>query len=199
MIDVDDREQRSGICDALAALHVPFAIQRLACADYIVAGMIFVERKTVPDFLNSLATHRLFEQVARLCANHKHSILIVEGSHLPGRPSVRGALCALAVEWHLPVLRSSNVAGSAWYLAHIAARCDKTTTTAPISSACAQRPGLAAEQRMLLQVKGIGPLLSAALLQHFGGIHAVLTASATDLQAVPGVGEELAHRLEQLH
>ncbi|MCX7004469.1 MAG: hypothetical protein NTV22_14515 [bacterium] len=119
MILVDDRERRSGVCEALAALGVPHQIAHLAIGDYVIHDSIYIERKTVPDFLESRQDLRLFDQVARLRADQRRALLIVEGMHLPGNPSVRGVLCSLAAQWCLPVLRSNNAAGTAWLLAHM--------------------------------------------------------------------------------
>ncbi len=198
MIRVDDRERRSGICEALTAVKIEYTVERLECADYIVDEMIFVERKTVDDFLDSLSTRRLFEQVSRLCAGRRRCMLIIEGAHLPGRPTVRGTLCALAAKWRLPVLRSTDVQGSAWYLAHIARQCRVSHLKNYVPSQCVQRPSLSAAQRMLLQIDGIGPHLADALLTQFGSVRAVLNASARELRSVEGVGRKLAQNITEL-
>ena len=41
-------------------------------------------------------------------------------------------------------------------------------------------------------VPGLGPRLTAALLERFGSARAILSASAGDLQAVPHIGPKLA-------
>lgn len=46
-------------------------------------------------------------------------------------------------------------------------------------------------------VPGLGPRLTAALLQHFGSAAAVRCASAAQLQQVPHIGPQLAARLHQ--
>ena len=57
-----------------------------------------------------------------------------------------------------------------------------------------------AEVRDLLAlqlVSGVGPRLTAALLEHFGTAAAVLRADAAALRAVPGIGPKLAANLAQ--
>jgi len=54
MILVDDRERRSGICEALASLQVPHQVGHLEIGDYIVNDALYIERKTVADFLESV-------------------------------------------------------------------------------------------------------------------------------------------------
>jgi len=120
---------------------------------------------------------------------------MIEGTRLPGSPSVRGVLCALAAQWCLPVLRSVDVAGTAWLLArmhshpeqHMAPYHRYDYRTKPHISSLGER--------MLLQAQNIGPDIARRLLQHFGSLHAVLSAGKEDLTAVPGVGEFIAGQL----
>jgi DNA processing protein len=46
-------------------------------------------------------------------------------------------------------------------------------------------------------VPGLGPRLTAALLEHFGSARGVLQASAEELQEVPYIGAKLAHAIGQ--
>ena len=95
MIAVDDRELKSGICDELAKLNIEFEVCRLKVGDYIINSKIYIERKTVPDFIESLHDNRLFNQVHNLRKDSKRAIIIIEGTKLPGKSSVKGALCSL--------------------------------------------------------------------------------------------------------
>jgi len=116
MILVDDRELKSGICAELEKLNVEFKVQRLKVGDYIINEKVFIERKTVPDFIESLKDQRLFKQVVTLRQNYKRTIIIIEGKRLPGGFNIRGVLCSLASRWYTPVLRSIDLKGTAWIL-----------------------------------------------------------------------------------
>ena len=59
-------------------------------------------------------------------------------------------------------------------------------------------PDLPAETRALLAlhlVPGLGPRLTAALLERFGTAQAILSASADELQSVPHIGPKLAREM----
>lgn len=63
-----------------------------------------------------------------------------------------------------------------------------------------ENPAISDETRALIalrMVPGIGPKLTAALIERFGSARLALQASAQDLLDVPQIGDELAQRLRQ--
>src|SRR4029453_2023350 len=48
---------------------------------------------------------------------------------------------------------------------------------------------------LLALTPGIGPRLRKSLLDHFGSAEAVMTAAASDLRAVPGIGQKLSRSI----
>jgi Fanconi anemia group M protein len=198
MIVIDDRELRSGVREALTAIGVPHEVGHLDVADYIVDDVIYVERKTVPDFLESMQDLRLFDQVSRLRADKRRAVLVIEGTRLPGRPSVRGTLCAIAAQWCLPVLRSADVNGTAWLLGHMHKH--REQRMAPYHRYDYRRKGDVStlDERMLLQLQNVGPDTVKRLLKRFGSLYAVLSAEKSKLMEVQGVGEFIAGQIELL-
>jgi len=195
MILVDDRERKSGVCEALEKLNIPFKITHLTTGDYVINDAVYIERKTVPDFLESLQDERLFTQVARLRSNGKRAVLIVEGDRLPGRPSIRGVLCSLAVQWCLPVLRSNGPNGTAWLLNRIAEKTGEKATAYYSYDMRPKRRISSLEERILLQLRTVGPEIARALLKRFGSVYDVLSASKEELMSVHGVGEYIAGQI----
>jgi len=198
MILVDDRERSSGVCDALAALDVACKVTRLPLADYVINGAIYIERKTCADFTASLADRRLFSQAAALRKQNKRAAMIIEGTRLPGAASVRGALCSLAAQWCLPVLRSVDAAGTAWLLAHMARYQELPAQPMRYYDFRAKHGISSLQRRMLMQLRNVGPQLADALLARFGSLAAVVTAPLHDLLTVPGVGDVVAGQITLL-
>ena len=189
MILVDDRELKSGICAELEKLNVEFKVQRLKVGDYIINGKVFIERKTVPDFIESLKDQRLFKQVATLRQNYKRTIIIIEGKRLPGGFNIRGVLCSLASRWYTPVLRSIDLKGTAWILKTLLKQ-EKDA----IEAYCAydfrtKRSISTMEEKMLTQMRGVGPDMARKLLKEFGALGGILSAKDEDLMEIDQVGE----------
>ena len=189
MIAVDDREIKSGICDELAKLNIEFGIRRLKIGDYVINSKIFIERKTVPDFIESIHDNRLFNQVHNLRKDSKRAIIIIEGAKLPGRASIRGTLCSLASRWYIPVLRSADLKGTAWILNHLL-KYEKCDHEAYCTYDFRTKRGVASmEEKMLMQMRSVGPDTARKLLKHFGSINKIINASDDELLEVEQVGK----------
>ena len=78
---VDDREARGcGVARLLADREgVTLIVRRLRTGDYVIEGKAVLERKRVPDFLESLRQGRLFAQARRLASSPLRPFLILEG------------------------------------------------------------------------------------------------------------------------
>ena len=189
MIAVDDREIKSGICDELAKLNIDFEVRRLKIGDYVINSKIFIERKTVPDFIESIYDNRLFNQVHNLRKDSKRAIIIIEGAKLPGKPSIRGALCSLASRWYIPVLRSADLKGTVWILNHLL-NYEKCDHEAYCTYDFRTKRGVASmEEKMLMQMRSVGPEMARRLLKHFGSINKIINASEDELLKVEQVGK----------
>lgn len=115
-IVVDDRERGGGVIEALKCSGV-FDIReaRLDIGDYRVDGRFVFERKTLPDFVASVISGRLFEQALRLTSQGNiHPVLILEGTASDLRntrmswEALQGALVTVSVFIGVPVLRARN-------------------------------------------------------------------------------------------
>ena len=200
MIIIDDREVKSGICKELKLLKIPFEIQRLEIGDFIVNDTIFVERKTVVDFTESLQDRRLFKQAINLRKNGRRAVMIIEGDKLPGKPSVRGALCSLSVKCYLPYLRTINLNGTAWILSLIHGyKNDDYKGSTYCSNDFRTKRGIASmQERMLMQMRQVGPDLARKLIRKFETIDKIINTSDEELLEIKGIGKQLIHQIRLL-
>ena len=200
MIIVDDREIRSGICDELNLLEIPFEVRRLDVGDYIINKTIFIERKTTADFIESLKDRRLLNQAAKLRKGGKRALMIIEGYRLVGNASVRGALCSISVKCFMPILRSTDIKGTAWILNHIH---DYNEDKDFIDSFCThdfrKKHGVASmQERMLMQMRQVGPGLARQLIMKFETIDRIINATDEELLEVNGIGKQLIMQIRLL-
>ena len=200
MIIVDDREVKSGICGKLKELDLPFEIHRLMIGDYIINKTVFIERKTTKDFMASLCDRRLFTQSVALRKRGHRAIMIIEGEHLPNRPRNRGALCTLIVKFYLPILRSRNLDETVEIINRIYNYKYRDLINNPYC-ACgfrSKRREATLQERILLQIKHIGPGTANKILKRFGSIGKLLNASEEELLATNGIGKLIAKEIIKL-
>jgi ERCC4-type nuclease len=196
---IDDRERAGPLPAELAQSGVfDIEIRRLAVGDYLVDGRLLFERKTLPDLALSIKDGRLFSQALRLAASPLRSALIIEGTarDLVGSgmrwEAMQGALITVALFIGLPLLRCRTPAETARTL-EFAALQGRTVASGALVRRGRRPRGKAAVQRRLLQgLPGVGPERAARLLERFGTVEAVVTASAAALESVPGIGARTA-------
>ena len=198
MITIDEREKRSGIVQELQSMNIPIETTTLEMADYIINETTYIERKTVPDFLESLKDGRLFDQVARLRRAEKRAVLLIEGPRLPGSNRVRNALCTISVQWYMPILRSVGIKGTAWFLAKIHSNAEIDTNPVHEYDYRPKRIFSSHQERMLTQLKDIGPETARRLLDHFGNIANIINAEEDELKKVHGIGDFHARQIRML-
>lgn len=200
---VDDREARgSGIAARLAGMEGVFVtVKRLRTGDYLIEGKAVMERKRVPDFLESLRLGRLFSQASRLAAFPLRSFLILEGpSHEwrragVTRDGIQGALVSLAVGFGIPVLRSQEEDETARLILFTARQLHSTTRTAIRRQGRRIHGKVARQIYILTGIPSIGFARAKRLLDRFGTVEGVMAASLEALAEVEGIGNQTAQRI----
>jgi ERCC4-type nuclease len=200
---VDDREARSAkVASQLAGMNdVLVVVKRLRTGDYLIEGKAMLERKRIPDFLESLQQGRLFAQTGRLAASPVRPFLILEGQSREwrgagvNRDGIQGALVSLAITFGIPVLRAQDEAESAKRIL-ITARQIQATSRAVIRRPSRRVRGKRARQiHILTGIPKVGAARAQRLLERFGTPEAVMTASPEALAEVKGIGKQTAQHI----
>jgi ERCC4-type nuclease len=205
-IVVDDREKAGG--KVLAALagrdDATVDIARLEVGDYHIEHRVVVERKTAADFAASLIDGRLFHQAAALASVPGRGVLVLEGCDEDWRDTgvrreaLQGALITIGVFYGVAVLRSDGPEETARLLVYLA-RQARRSAQGGLPRPGYRPKGRRARQLFLLQgLPGVGPERAARLLERFGSVQAIMTASAADLATVDGIGEKTAARMRRI-
>lgn len=200
---MDEREKSSRVPFRLKGLGVAVLFRHLTVGDYIVSEDCAVERKTVRDFVNSISSGRLFDQVYRLASSYSKPTLIVEGdvdlaiSLLKGGiRSFYGALTYLWMVYDVASFFTSNEFETAELLyaliRHEQVRDRKRVIVRVKPKFSSVR------ERQLYVVQGfpsIGPKLAERLLRRFGSIKRIVNASPVEIALVEGIGRKVASEL----
>ena len=196
LVIADHRERNSDLYRVLDA-HPDIELRdsHLPVGDYVIAGNVTVERKTVPDLSRSLEDGRLFRQAARLKRSALRPVLLIEGASPPGPHRVRGALTALSVMWYLPVLWATDADEAAATLVRIGRQLERDTRGFYLHPNPRKQGIDSLKVDLLRRLPGIGNNLATRLLTRLGSIDGVMRASADALREVPGIGRARADRI----
>jgi ERCC4-type nuclease len=196
---VDDRESHGPVVEVLAELpNVELQCQRLAVGDYVVNQSCVFERKTLLDFVASIADGRLFVQAQKLAGLTVPAALILEGraSDLAGtqmrREALQGALVSLSLIFRLPVLRALDPSETARLMIYAAEQIRRHEGDGGCRYGRRPKRKRRIQLRLLQGLPGIGLERAGQLLATFGGVEAVMTASREELEQVDGIGPKIA-------
>lgn len=201
-IVVDHRERSSEVVSFLERFgQAQLSFEQMKLGDYRTAEWLF-ERKTLTDFAASLIDGRLFAQAYRLAGSKQSIAIILEGTGRDlaairvTRSALQGALISLSLIYQLPILRSRGPEETAHLLLFAGRQLCRSR------SDWAERKGRRPKRLRKLQLyvleglPGIGPHKAAALLDHFGTVRAVMTASEEDLYRIKGIHHLTAAKIE---
>jgi len=204
-IIVDDREGKSSVPSLLQATDgVRVLVRRLPFGDYLANGRVLIERKTIPDFILSLTTGRLWHQADDLLRFPRQKLMILEGEKAEfsrsriRRAAVLGSLMALMLKYDIPVLQTADAFETAEMIV-----CSARYPYRPAGAGTrAWRPDPPADKRaiqirMIQSVPHIGWKKAKIILDHFGSIHSLCLAGIPEIRSLPGIGTRTAKSIYQ--
>lgn len=198
----DDRERKSEVIQFLSKMkNVSVGVKRLSLGDYLVDNRLVFERKTLNDFARSIVDGRLFRQAIQLAGAKYKSVMILEGTAKDlsetgvSREAMQGALITISLLLGIPVLRSIKPFETACLILYTARQI--RSITKGVFMRRGYRPtGRRKKQLFVLQgLPGVGSERAARLLDAFGSVEAVVTASGEELQSVAGIGKHIAEKI----
>ena len=207
-ICVDSRETRADVIDHLEKIGAEVTVKTLEVGDYVLSDRVCVERKTTDDFLNSFidSKNHLFGQIADMSRSYERPLLLIEGAPLDlyvtrnvHPNAVRGILASIAVGFGVPITYTMSAEDTASMLYVIAKR-EQTDRKRTISLHGKRSHMTLDEQRVycVSSISDIGPVIATNLLEHFGTVEKVMTASVDELMQVKKVGKKTAEQIHNL-
>lgn len=208
LILVDHREARSIVPRALKREPgIKLETFNLPAGDYAVSDRTCIERKTAPDFVDSLISpvsnhvgeSRLFDEIRRLSETYDRPLVIVEGTWDQARgisqESIQGAVFAVVIGFRVPILFTENAIETAQLIAKIARREQKVRKKPKFSTQISGKNDNEIREALLTAIPGINRSRAQNLLEVFGTVKEISNSNEKELRSCPGIGRELARRL----
>jgi ERCC4-type nuclease len=214
-IFVDSRETRSLVKDSLINKKLPIEIKQLDIGDYIITNgdiNVIIERKEVNDYISSLVSGKLNNQLYELSSNADYGMLIIEGflnealihrriKKSQVNSSIAGAMLRRSPDGKQGTISVLTVEGpfdTADIIAGIYKRFeeDEGFIRLPQLERIKVTPAKRAIM-ILASFPDIGEGKATKLINHFGNLKNVLTASKEELCKVKGIGEKIAEKIQK--
>ncbi len=203
-IIVDNREFNSLVVRELVKRDVIVEPKQLPMGDYIISDRICIERKLVPDFLQSLIDGRLFLQVKRIKSEYQRTIMILEGEELftsrrINTSAIYGALVSIITDFNVPIISTANAAESAELIRVMAQREQSDEKRLPGIRGEKHAMTLQERQRFIIEsLPNVSATLAHRLMEHFGSVKSVFQADINDLIEVKGIGKKIAEEIKKV-
>lgn len=196
------------------------SVTHLPLGDFLLAYNttgVLVERKSVPDFVSSIRSNRLWDQLLRLMKTEtllgyslKRKLLLIHGTFDYAEPTpvvwsqLMGAYMEILFVYDIPLIlveddeafhecmrilikreqsgKNDLLPESRWFRKHLSP----------------DLPEMDIKRYVLASLPMVGNVLAKTLLDHFGSIAAVASASEKQLQKVKGIGKAKSKKIYQI-
>ena len=168
---------------------------------YVMSKRLAVERRTGATFLRGIKDKSLFTSAIYLREHFALPVLVVEGSvdytyTRFGPQAVLGALSSMMLEYGVSVLSTPTPEET---VALIAMMARQEQMGIPEVSLIPKRTAVDLpdmQRRLIEMLPGCGRVIARELLQRFGSVECILSATQDQLRAVPGLG---ARKVREIH
>jgi len=194
---VDTREKNSlVISELIAKKEAEIEFRQLEIGDYLVGGTV-IERKTFSDFISSMLSKRLIQQLKNMQSYNKR-LLILEGkdfeelearSYKLNSNAIRGMLLSISLDYQTPIIFTKDSEETAKYLILLAKKQLKGKTEFTLHSRKPQTPG-EQKQYIVEAFPNVGPKNARILLKKFKTIKNIVNASKEELEKEIGKKSE---------
>lgn len=203
-IIIDTREKNSLIHSELTSLGLETEFKMLKVADYLV-GEVAIERKTVSDFISSMMSKRLTNQLEEL-QQYKNRLLIIEGTdeqelytdsedRIGMHPNaVRGFLLSILLKYKVPIIFTKDYKDTAKFISVLSKRVEREASLNVMKKSLNKKERL---QFILEGFPGIGPKNAKKLLEKFKTLKEIINTPIEELEKEIGKKAEIFKLTEE--
>jgi Fanconi anemia group M protein len=186
-IIADVHEKNSAILIELKSnSEINLEVKSLEIGDYII-NQIGIERKTISDFISSMISKRLTQQLKQL-KRYKKQVLIIEGDRnkideFSNSKAIRGFILSIIFNYSVPIIFTKDIKETSQYLITLAKQQAKKPTEISLHS---RIPKTLEEQKIYIleSFPGLGPQTSKKLLKNFKTLNQIFNCSEEEIKNI---------------
>ena len=170
---------------------------------YVISERLAIERRTGSSFLKGIMEKTLFTSAIYLREHFPVSVLIVEGQvnyqySMIDPQAVRGALSSMLLLYGLSVLSTADIDETVQLIVMMARQ---EQIGIPEISLIPKRKAISLadmQRRLIEMLPGCGMVMARELLQHFGSVRRIVSASEEEFRSMRGIGAKKAREICQV-
>jgi len=193
---IADIHEKNTLVIANLSSEADMEIKNLEIGDYII-GETVIERKTFSDFISSMLSKRLVEQLSQM-QSYESRLLILEGKDFEALENeqtklnpnaIRGMILSISLDFKTPIIFTKDAEDTSKFLVVLAKKQLKGKTEFTLHS---RKPASESKQKQYIieSFPGIGPKTAEALLKEFKSIKGIINASEEELKKAIGKKSE---------
>jgi len=190
-------EKNIPVIEKLKDLGIVFEDREDLFEDFVIGNDVAIIRETVETFLNDIQRPDLQSRIEEIKLNFRRPLLIVEGSgglagEVAERLPVYDVLNSLIRNLRIPVMPTNDVSDTA---AFVVSQVKAEMQSRKSGGSSADIDLSEYQRRMIRGLPNVTSVLAGRLLERFGTVQGVLSASKEDLLSVDGVGSVIADEI----
>ena len=210
IIDTRENSKHPEFKSILDEKGVKTSVEMLNAGDFLIFGNeegkgCLIERKEISDFISSMVSGRIFEQLEKLKSADARPLILVEGSFAQARKyskvnssSILGCISNIVLKWGVPVITLPSKKWTPYFILAVSTCLGKEKQPYALRGGAPRKLSLREKQIYLLQgLPSVGPKTSEALLEYFG-TPITLFGNLQDLKKVKGIGDKTAREIEEV-
>lgn len=173
----------------------------LAVGDFVCSDKVVVERKDHSDFVGSIIDGRIFEQAQQMKEGFERPVFIIEGSSNRNISvnALKAAVATLVADYGVSLISTKNPKDTAltiFWLAKKEQQENKRDISVRVGKKSKDERRL--QEQIVCGLPGISTVICKRLLDRFGNVEKVFTATEEELREVEGIGKKLAKRIRKI-
>lgn len=182
-----------------------YSVEMLEIGDFIIDKEVIVEHKSIGDFVESMKSGHLEDQIERMYMGYDHVKVLISGDMKDfenlywsnmSEKAVKGYIGSLDMRWGVTPLFCSNITNVFYESVTLGRKAKEPLNRTPTGPSISLKDDMSPVEQALMMVDGISITLAERIDPHFDSIGEICQASEDDLTKIDGIGPKTAENIK---